>query len=151
MQEISLRQVIEYAIAIEEEGYRFYRRAMRVSSNGDIQQLAESFATDELNQANRFRAALGTKSIKAQELDRVLMVEDALMPELTRSDLVRKDEFDKDILKDAIEREEASQKLYSFLASVNDLNAAIKTICEEFIEQEGSHLSQLKSALDQIA
>ncbi len=151
MQEISLRQVIEYAIAIEEEGYRFYRRAMRVSSNGDLQQLAESFATDELNQANRFRTALGTKSIKAADLDRVLSLDDALMPELTRSDLVRKDEFDKDILKDAIDREETTQKLYTFLAGVSDLNAAIKTICEEFIEQEGGHLSQLKAALAAIA
>lgn len=151
MQEVSLRQVVDYAVAIEEESYRFYRRAMRVTSNEELQKLAENLATLELNQANRFRTALGTKSVKAAELDLVIRLDDALMPELVVSNLVRKDELDKDILRDALDREGSLLKLFQVLGGMTDINATIVALCQEFAGEEADHLGQLNAALEKLA
>lgn len=151
MQEVSLRQVIDYAIALEEESYRFYRKAMRITANEELQKLAENLATLELDQANKLRSILGTKSVKAAELDKMLMVDDNLMPELTHSTLVQKDELDKDILREALERDLVSQKIYQVVGGTEGLNSAILAACQECAGQEAEHLVMIKEPLAALA
>jgi rubrerythrin len=144
MRTLTVQEVLEYAIGIEEESFRFYRHAGTVLSDKRAVEVVHVLADEEMKHMKLLidlRKKPGASSTGNEE---------RLMTEYDPSDtVISTEKFDAAtskhaILNRALEREEKTRDLYDRIYEMATMSVPIRDTFRLLRDQEQEHIQRVK-------
>ncbi len=141
----SVDEILEFAIARENEAVQFYSSLAGEASRPALKETFEKFAKEEEKHAALLSDIAGNK-------DKIDSYEFKPVADLKISDYMDETEYEKDmpmpeILKIAMKREEKAVKLYSSLADKTD-NEDARKVFMILVQEESKHKLALETMYD---
>lgn len=150
MEELSVRQVIEFSQSIEEESHNFYAAASKRLQDPGLKALTEELAEAEVDHLNRLRKILKQTSISREELSKRVSLETAEYGKVIAAGQIPDNATPKDVLERALARETATANAYKMLVSMTNLNAEVVELFSYLSKQEAGHVTTIKNKLREV-
>ena len=141
----SVDELLDFAVAKEEESACFYTNLAQGMQNLNMRQVFEDFAREELGHKAKLLAVKREKLLApAEETIQDLKIADYLVEEKVRDDM----EYD-GALRLAMQREKASFKLYTQLAMATD-NVRLRATLLSLAQEEAKHKLRFEIEYDEV-
>lgn len=150
MEDLSIGQVIEFAISIEEESHAFYTEAVARLKEPGVRPLAEELAAAEVDHLNRIRKLRNLDSVTAKDLDHRVRLETEDYRNVVATGRIEDSSSAEDILGVALAREEATARTYQTLVSMTDLAADVVELFAYLTKQEQGHVTAIEHKLEEL-
>ncbi|MBN2280324.1 MAG: ferritin family protein [Candidatus Marinimicrobia bacterium] len=148
MELFSVREIIEYAIKIEQESFAFYTQASEIIQDADGKKLVKDLAADEVDHQNRLRHLIDAEKVSLESLNKKHEIDTTLMKRIVKTANINPDSMTMDVLKIALEREQNTEQTYTMLMTLSNLDENIIDIFDQLRLQEKGHVNKIQFRID---
>jgi rubrerythrin len=139
MEQLTVEEVIKYAIRVAQESYQFYRRASRMLAGSELKALIDDLSEHEVCHINELKSYIKDDTEVDEKLSRLLTLDTALFDRIISSDDIPPKATPLDILLIAVERETMSRKNSEMLQGHPKITDDIRATFRSIMEREGAH------------
>ncbi|MDP8201560.1 MAG: ferritin family protein [Candidatus Tenebribacter burtonii] len=150
MKELTLKEIIEYAIKIEKESYSFYKKAENIVDDQNVKKLLILLANEEIDHQNRLLVLIDEEIVSAKELEKKRDVNISLMESIIATSNIVENCSSREVLKIALEREKNTEQSYSMLLTLSDISEEIVNIFDELRLQEKGHVQKIQNRINNL-
>lgn len=150
MKIFTVKEIIEYAIKIENESFKFYTNASQKVEAGDVKNLLVMLSGEEVDHQNRLKALIEEEKVSAQLLMKEMEVDTTIMDRIVKTSLIQNDATAIDVLKIALEREKNTEQTYAMLSTLTQISDDIVEVFDELRLQELGHATKIQLRMDKI-
>jgi rubrerythrin len=150
MKEFSVREIVEYAIRIEQESFAFYSNASEVLQNLEVVELTRALAADEVDHLNRLRQLLSKKTITPAELAIRLNLDTTLMDRIVETHPIVSTSSSLEVLNMALEREQNTERTYTMFMTFTNIAENIVKLFGDLRNQERGHANRIQSKIRKL-
>jgi rubrerythrin len=150
MEQLTVEEVIKYAIRVAQESYQFYRRASRMLAGSELKALVDELSEHEVCHINELKGYIKDDTEVDAKLSRLLTLDTTLFDRIISSDDIPPKATPIDILRIAIERETMSRKNYEMLQEHPKMTDDIRATFRSIMEGEGAHAEMIQERIDRL-
>ncbi|MEA1971803.1 MAG: ferritin family protein [Candidatus Cloacimonadota bacterium] len=150
MKELTIKEIIEYAIKIEKESYNFYKIAENIVKDIDAKKLVSLLANEEIDHQNRLKALIDEKKVSAEELEKKGNIDTLLLDKIITTPNMTSNSTSMEILEIALEREKNTEQSYAMLLTLSNISDDIINIFDELRLQEKGHVQKIQNRIDKM-
>lgn len=150
MKLFSVKEIIEYAIKIENESFAFYTKASEIVVNEEVKKLVTLLASEEVDHQNRLRGLIDEEKVSAESLEQTHEINTTLMDRIVSTSDISENSSALDVLEVALEREESTEQTYAMLATLSNLEEDVVKIFDNLRLQERGHVNKIQFRLDHL-
>ena len=150
MEQLTVEEIIKYAIRVEQESYQFYRRASRMLAGSELKALVDEFSEHEVGHMIELKAYIKDDTEVNEKLSRLLTVDTALFDRIIASDDIHPKATPIDILQIALERESISRKNYEMLHGLAKIGDDIKSTFWSIMEKADTRMKMIQERVDRL-
>jgi rubrerythrin len=147
MEELTAEEIVKYAIRIEQESYKFYKKASRMLEGSDLATLACELAEQEVGHINQLKGLLKEDEVIDEELSSLLTLDTSLFERIIAIKDIHSSATPLDILKTALERETMTLHNYEMIFQLAKLNEDVKKVFEQLRERERNHVERISGRI----
>jgi rubrerythrin len=147
MEQLTVEEVIKYAIRVEQETYQFYRRASRVLTGSELKGLVDELSEQEVCHIRDLKGYIKDDTEVEEALTPLMMVDTTLFDGIIVADDIPPEATPDDILRIALERELMSRDNYAMLAGLAKVGDDIKTTFRSIGESKAAHAKLIRERL----
>ncbi len=151
MKIFTVKEIIEYAIKIENESFQFYTRASQKIEAGDVKDLLVKLSSEEIDHQNRLKELLDEEKVAADTLLKEMEVDTSIMNKVVQTSVIPEDPTALEVLKVALEREKNTELTYSMLMTLSYISDDIVNVFDELRLQEIGHARKISLRIDAIS
>ncbi len=150
MRELTVKNIIEFAIQIEKESNAFYENAKNFVKEEDPKKLLTQLASEEIDHQNRLLALLNEKSLQPAELNKTHKLSRDLLDRIVQTAEIKENSSTLEILKIALERENNTKEYYAMLLTLSNIDENIVDIFSDLQAQEEGHARKIKQRMGKL-
>jgi rubrerythrin len=150
MKIFTVKEIIEYAIKIENESFKFYTNASQKVESGDVKDLLIMLSGEEVDHQNRLKGLIEEEKVSAQLLMKEMEVDTTIMDRIVKTSLIPENATAMDVLKVALEREKNTEQTYAMLLTLTQISDDIVQVFDELRLQELGHATKIQLRMDKI-
>jgi len=151
LREYTIQEVIEYAQGIEEESFRFYRKAAGILDDAGTVGLVEGLAVEEERHYNQLRTLLDPASATAEELAvRITLDVEEPVEGVVAAVEISADATPREILDITLSREKRTERLYGMLLRLTDLNETMVQVFDDLRKFEQRHVERVTAMIGRL-
>jgi rubrerythrin len=148
MEQLTVEEIIKYAIRVEQESYQFYRRASRLLAGNELRALVDELSEQEVCRISELKGYIKDDTEVDENLSRLLTVDTALFDRIIASDDIPPKATPADILQIALERESISRKNYEMLHALAKITDDIRSTFRSIVEREDANVKRIRERID---
>jgi rubrerythrin len=139
MEQLTVEEIIKYAIRVEQESFQFYRRASRILAGSELKGLVDELSEQEVCQISE---------LKDEKRSRLLTVDTTLFDRIIATDDIPPRATPVDILQIALERETLSRKNYEMLQELAKITDDIRSSFRSLREMAERHVEMIRGRIN---
>jgi rubrerythrin len=147
MEQLTVEEIIKYAIRVEQESYQFYRRASRILAGNELKTLVDELSEHEVCHISELKGYIKDDTEVDENLSRLLTVDTTLFDRIIASDDIPLKATPLDILRIALERESMSRKNYEMLYGLPKITGDIRSTFRSIMEREDAHIMMIRERI----
>jgi rubrerythrin len=151
MKVFTVKGIIEYAIKIENESFKFYTEASKVVEAGEVKDLLVLLSGEEVNHQNRLKGLIDGTKVSVETLVKKMEIDTTIMERIVETSVIEDNATALDVLKVALEREKNTEQTYSMLITLTQISDDIVDVFDELRLQELGHATKIQLRIDKIA
>ena len=148
--EYNVREIIEYAIKIEEESYSFYTNAAKKVNDKDVKDLVILLSNEEVDHQNRLKILINENKVTKDELNKKFDLNNTLLEKIVKTPEISPNSNSLDILMIALEREINSENIYAMLSTLSNIDEDVISIFSNLRLQENSHVKKIQFRISKL-
>jgi len=150
MNQVTVREIIEYARGIEAESHAFYRAAAEVLKDPEALEAAGELAMEEEKHFQRLSRLLESEGGLAETLDQRIQTGVNLSSRVVPTMNITPESTPGEILRVALQREERTRDQYRTFISMTGSDPKVIELFSELVEQEEGHARRVRLLLDRL-
>jgi len=150
MEELTVEEIIKYAMRIERESYQFYRKASRFLEGNELAVLTDELAQQEVDHVNQLKGLLEDKSITEEDLNYLVDIDTSLFIQIIATREIPAQATPIEILWIALEREKDTLKNYEMLLTITAINMGIIKTLNFLKGMEETHVKRITERIEKI-
>jgi rubrerythrin len=150
MEQLTVEEIIKYAIRMEQESYQFYRRASRILAGNALKELVDELSEHEVCHIGELKGYIKDETEVDEKLSRLLTVDTTLFDRIIASEDIPPKATPLDILLIALERESMSRKNYEMLHGLSKITDDIRATFRSIMEREDAHVGMIRERIDRL-
>jgi rubrerythrin len=150
MEELTVEEIIKYAIRVEQEAYQFYKKASRILGGNELKSITDELAEQELGHINQLKMYIKEDTVIEEELSYLLTIDTSLFDRIIAVKDIPLCSTPGDILKIALDREQTTQKNYEMLFQLEKLGDEIRSTFGSLAQKEAFHTNLISEKLAQM-
>ncbi|MEA3392634.1 MAG: ferritin family protein [Candidatus Marinimicrobia bacterium] len=151
MKIFNVKEIIEYAIHIENESFVFYTNAAKLIEDTDIKALLVKLAGEEVDHQNRLRGLIDETKISPEFLLKEMEIDTTIMDRIVETSMIHGDASALDVLNVALEREKNTEQTYAMLMTLTQISEDVVEVFEDLRIQEQGHVNKIQARINRIA
>jgi rubrerythrin len=148
MEQLTVEEIIKYAIRVEQESYQFYRKASRVLTGSELKALVDELSELEVCHIRDLKGYIKDDTEVEEALSPLVMVDTTLFDGIIVSDDIPPKATAVDILRIALEREVMSRDNYAMLAGLARVGEDIKSTFRSIGESKDTRAKLIRERLE---
>jgi rubrerythrin len=148
MEQLTVEEIIKYAIRVEQESFQFYRRASRILAGSELKGLVDELSEQEVCQISELKAYIKDDTEVDEKLSRLLTVDTTLFDRIIATDDIPPRATPVDILQIALERETLSRKNYEMLQELAKITDDIRSSFRSLREMAERHVEMIRGRIN---
>jgi rubrerythrin len=150
MEQLTVEEVIKYAIRVAQESYQFYRRVSRMLAGSELKGLVDELSEHEVCHITALKGYIKDDTEVDEKLSRLLTLDTTLFDRIISFDDIPPKATPLDLLRLAIERETLSHKNYETLQEHGKITEDIRATFRSIMEREGAHVKMIQERIDRL-
>ncbi len=150
MEEITVEEIIKYAMRIERESYQFYRKASRFLEGNELAVLTDELAQQEVEHVYQLKGLLEDKSITEEDLNYLVDIDTSIFIQIIAIREIPAQATPFEILSIALEREKNTLKNYEMLLTITALNIEIIKTLNILKGMEEIHVKKITKRIKEM-
>ncbi|MCD6447079.1 MAG: ferritin family protein [Candidatus Marinimicrobia bacterium] len=151
MKIFNVKEIIEYAIQIENESFVFYTNAAKLIKDADVNALLVKLAGEEVNHQNRLKDLIDETKISPEFLLKEMEIDTTIMDRIVITSAIPSDSSALDVLNVALEREKNTEQTYAMLMSLTQISDDVVEVFEDLRLQEQGHVNKIEARINKIS
>ena len=151
MKIFTVKEIIEYAIKIENESFNFYTEASKKVEAGDVKDLLVKLSSEEIDHQNRLKGLIDEEKVAAETLLKKMEIDTTIMEKIVETSVIPDNPTAMSVLKVALEREKNTELTYSMLMTLTQISDDIVGVFDELRLQEIGHARKIGLRIEAIA
>ena len=151
MKIFNVKEIIEYAIHIENESFVFYTNAAKLIENTDIKALLVKLSSEEVDHQNRLKGLIDETKISPEFLLKEMEIDTTIMDRIVETSMIHGDASALDVLNVALEREKNTEQTYAMLMTLTQISEDVVEVFEDLRLQEQGHVNKIQARINKIA
>ena len=143
--DMTMVDVLKYAIKLEHESRSFYDAAARQFEEGEVRELVETLRDEEIKHENRLTGILSDNDKDAQ-----VVLEESMVKRLIHNQEIELGSSMKEVLGVALEREKLTRDFYRQISTMSHISADVISAFDMLFEQESGHVTKISHMLDRM-
>jgi rubrerythrin len=150
MEQLTVEEVIKYAIRVAQESYQFYRRASRMLAGSELKGLVDELSEHEVCHISELKGYIKDDTEVDAKLSHLLTVDTTLFDRIISADDIPPKATPLDILRIAVERESMSRKNYEMLRGHAKITDDIRATFRSIMEREAEQVKMIQERIDRL-
>lgn len=150
MRELTIKEIIEYAIRIEKESFNFYNNAAKIVEDVKVKDLVSLLANEEINHQNRLEEILSEENGSSDNLYEKEEIDVSVMDKIVNNSEINPDSTSLEVLETALGREKNTEQTYAMLSTLSNISQEIIDIFDYLRLQEKGHVNKIQSRINKI-
>jgi len=150
MKIFNVKEIIEYAIQIENESFEFYIRAAKNTAEGDVKDLLTKLSGEEIDHQNRLKALIDETKVNSELLLKEMEIDTAVMDRIVKTSLIPDNASPLEVLQVALQREKNTEQTYAMLMSLTQISDDVVEVFEDLRLQEQGHVNKIQARIDKL-
>lgn len=150
MKTLKVQEIVEYAIRIEEESFRFYRSAGTILVDEHVLEVVHMLADEEMKHVNWLRNLFQKPEVSSSEMEEVVTIGDEPLESMIHTDQINAAVSKHEILNRALEREKKTRDLYDSMYEMATMSAPVRDTFRVLREQEQEHIQRVKALISDL-
>ena len=147
MKALTVQEIVEYAIRIEEESCRFYRSAGAILVDEHTLQAVHILADEEMKHVNWLQELVQKPEASTAEMKEVIPIENDPLESLIPTEQINAATSIHEILSRALEREKKTRDLYHRMFEMATMSVAVRDTFKLLRDQEQEHVLRVKALI----
>ncbi|MBN2526435.1 MAG: ferritin family protein [Deltaproteobacteria bacterium] len=143
---ITVEDILKYAIRIENESQLFYRSASQRAIDDAVKVLLQELEAEEVKHEQRLSDIL--KDVQRLEIS---AFDRTSLEKLISTASIDNDDSQEGVLRVALEREKNTRDFYAQILTMTNLEAHVIKVFEELFAQEQGHYQRISSKLKKLS
>lgn len=150
MKIFTVKEIIEYAIKIENESFKFYTNASKIVEDGDVKDLLVKLSGEEVDHQNRLKALIDEAKVSATTLVKEMEIDTTIMERIVETSVINDNASAMDVLRVALEREKNTEQTYAMLMTLTQISDDVVEVFEDLRLQEQGHVNKIEARINKI-
>ena len=151
MKIFNVKEIIEYAIQIENESFVFYTNVAKLIEDADIKALLVKLSSEEVDHQNRLKDLIDETKISPEFLLKEMEIDTSIMDRIVTTSAIPSDSSALDVLNVALEREKNTEQTYAMLMSLTQISDDVVEVFEDLRLQEQGHVNKIQARINMIS
>jgi rubrerythrin len=147
MKTLTVQEIVEYAIRIEEESFRFYRSAGTILVDEHALEVVHMLADEEMKHVNWLRDLVQKPEVSSSEMDEVIIIGNESLESMIHTNQVNAAVSKHEILNRALEREKKTRDLYDSMYEMATMSVPVRDMFRILRDQEQEHVGRVKALI----
>lgn len=141
MQQLTIEEIVEYAVHIEKESLQFYKEASeKFKSDESLRSLTDELAEQELGHIEHLKGLLKNKEITVDRHVHTVNVDRAFRKRIVPTRTIPEDATPHQVLEIALRREVDTRETYAMFLDLTRLDARVMETFTRLKEMEQTHI-----------
>lgn len=147
MKALTVQEIVEYAIKIEQESFTFYQSAAETIIDERALKIIHVLADEEMTHINRLRELLHMPKTTSLEMVKVATVEGIHFINMIPTNPISKSASRQEILREALAREKKTRDLYKRMVEMATMSPPVQDTFQALEEQEQQHVIRVEALI----
>jgi rubrerythrin len=147
MKELKVQEIVEYAIRIEEESFRFYRSAGTILVDEHALEVVHMLADEEMKHVNWLRDLVQKPEVSSSEMEEVVTFSDEPLESMIHTEQINAAVSKHEILNRALEREKKTRDFYDSMYEMATMSVPVRDTFQVLRDQEQEHIQRVKALI----
>jgi len=148
MEELTIEEVIKYAVRVQQDSFLFYKRAAKRLEGNELKSLADELADHKVHHLRQLKKLLSECTIDNEDLNAMMDIDTTLFDEILESDEIPVQATPKYVLYLSLIREETTKKTYEMILNLPFLNEQMVKVFTMLSEMEKTHISDIQQRIE---
>jgi len=150
MEELTVEEIIKYAMRIERESYGFYRRASKFLGGSELGSLTDDLAKEEVEHVNQLKSLLDEEIITAEDLNYTVDIDTSMFTQIISTQEIPPLATSSDILHIALGREKDTLSTYDMLLTLTAFNEDVIATLQTLKQMEEMHVKRISERIKKM-
>ena len=150
MEELTVEEIIKYAVRIERESFGFYRKASKFLGGSEVGLLTDELAQEEVDHMNQLKGLLDEERISVEDLNETIDIDTSMFTRIISTPEIPPLATPLDILHIALRREKDTLSNYEMLLTLTAFNEDIIATLVKLKQMEEVHVRRISERIEKM-
>jgi len=152
MEELTVEEIIRYAIRIERESFLFYRKVSRILDKSKMRSIIDELCDQEAQHLNKLKRLISDEyiDIDQESLSVTMDIDTSPFDMIIQTNEIPVQATILDILSIALDRERDTEYTYKMLYNLSNIKGKVKDLFKVLYKSEKNHTNEIKKKIDNI-
>jgi rubrerythrin len=148
MKLLTINEIVDYAIKIEQESYRYYRLAEKIIADKPALEVLHLLAEEEKKHIEWLQNLIITKEENRERLKDAVRIDKNSLNSIVPVKRITSTSSKHEILGKALEREKKTKELYQGMHNMATMNEPVRNTFKYLRDQEREHILRLEALIN---
>jgi hypothetical protein len=150
MEELTLEELIKYAIRIQQDSFLFYRRASKMLVGNRLESITADMADFKALQLKQLKELLSECTLGVDDCDVMVEIDTTLIDEILENGEIPAQATPRDVLLLSLSREDKTQKTYSIVLAIPALHRRVQETFTVLSGAEQERIGLIRTHIEKI-
>lgn len=147
MEELTIEEMIRYAVRIQQESFLFYRKASRLLEGNELKKLADALADDKVHHLRELKNLLNECIANGDDLNDMVDVDTALFDEILEKGFIPVHATPADVMCLSYVREKITKETYDMILKLPMLHEKVVRVFSTLIELQERQVRDISTKI----
>lgn len=147
MEELTIEEIIRYAIRIEQASVLFYRKASKRLEGNALKSLTDELGDQEMEHLTELKKLLNNEILFSERADYTFNLDTTLIDRLIQANEIPAQATPANVLRIALSWEMNTERAYEKLLGLVDIGDLVMKVFRRFRDMEGMHIRSIKEKM----
>jgi len=150
MEELTVEELIKYAVRVQQESFLFYRRAAKILEGNEVKIITDRLADSKALQLKRLKEALIRYTLDANNEDYMIDVDTTFFDAILENGDVPAQANPRDVLLLSFDREDKTVKAYEMILKLPLIEKQILRVFTTLKKMEQDYIGHIQTKIESI-
>ncbi len=150
MEELTVEELVKYAVRVQQESFLFYRRAAKILEGNDVKTITDELADGKALQLKRLKEALIRYTLNVDNEDYMVDVDTTFFDAILENGDVPAQATPRDVLLLSFDRENKTVKAYEMILELPLVEKQILRVFNTLKKMEQEYMNHIQMKIESI-
>jgi rubrerythrin len=149
MEELTLEELIKYAVRIQQDSFLFYRKAVKMLVGNQLELITAELADFKALQLRQLKELLSECTLGVEDCDHMVEIDTTLIDEILDNGEIPAQATPREVLLLCLSRENKTQKTYRMVLDLPSLHRRVQEAFNVLSEDEQDRIGLLRRNIEE--